>query len=252
MNEKTFDPGTESRNAEFGKDNNFTDVNLDGHASTKEENAKTITFENPHVLRGVVQALMTAKKGVLWYCFVLVLLGLARLSRAWNQTGIKWADRPDIGDWLVKPESRTMLSMSYFVSLLFIIVFRFSRQDILTSVVFIIGSAHAYLYRTVTGSLQLPWLPNEPITKGIREARFTYCCVATMVVWNVIRLCKTIRNKEKRMFFQEYTGEVCGSLEGLMSGSLLLEVLLQRPHNAVLLAVFVVQERMLSEILWRR
>ena len=252
MNEKSFDRGTESRNAEFQTDNNaFTDVNLYGLSSTKEENAKTVTSENAHLLRGVAQE-MTAKKGVLWSCFVFVLLGLGRLSRAWNQTGIKWADRPDIGDWLVKPENRTMLSISYFASLLFIIVFRYRRQDILTSVVFIIGSAHAYLYRTVTGNLQLQWVPNEPITKGIREARFTYCCVATMVVWNVIRLCKTIRNSGKRRFFQECTGEVCGSLEGLMSGLLLLEVLLQRPHNAVFLAVFVVQERMLSEILWRR
>ena len=253
-NERPLDRGKESRNAEFcnGCDV-FTDVNLiDGLASQKEENTKTITSGKAHLLREATKE-MSAKSGLLWYCFVVVLLlGFGRLSRAWNQTGIKWADRPDIGDWLVKPENKAMLSISYFVSLFFIICFRYSRQDILTSIVFLVGAVHAYLYRTVTGSLQLPWLPNEPITKGISEARYTYCCVATIVVWNVIRLFKASKSSEERTLFQEYIGKVCGSLEGLMSGLLLLEVLLQRPHNAAVLAVFVIQEHILRKLLWTR
>lgn len=236
--------------ANFKDQDIFTDINLDGVVLKKDlKRAKIITSENAHLSRGDIQE---AKNGAFSCCLdVLVLVGLGRLSRAWNQTGIKWADRPDIGDWLVKPENRAILSMTYFISLLFIVIFRYSRQDTLTSVVFIIGSAHAYLYRTVTGNLQLPWLPNEPITKGISEARLTYCCVATMVVWNAILLYKANKNSEKKRVFQEYIREVCGPLEGLLSSLLLLEVLLQRPHNAALLAVFVIQENILSKMLWK-
>ncbi|XP_068727731.1 GPI ethanolamine phosphate transferase 2-like [Montipora capricornis] len=192
----------------------------------------------------------TPRNELLWISFVILLfLGLRRLCRAWNQTGIKWADRPDIGDWLVKPDNKTALSVTYFLSLLFIICFRYGRQDIVTSVVFIIGTAHAYLYRTVTGNLQLLWLPNEPITKGIIQARLSYCCVATIVVWNVIQLYNT-RNSEGRRIFKEYIYDISISFEGLVCGCLLLQILLQRPHNVAMLAVFVVQETLMSEILW--
>ena len=252
-NDKTFDHGKDFCNAEFpnGHDTS-TDVNLDSLASKKGENLKSISRKNVCFSREATQ-IVSSKNGVSRSCLgVVVLLGLGRLSRAWNQTGIKWADRADIGDWLVKPENKPVLSMSYVISLLFIICFRYNRQDILTSVVFIIGTAHAYFYRAATGSLQLPWLLNEQITKGISEARFTYCCVATIVVWNAFRLYRINRSIDKRRLFKEYIHEVCGSLEGIFSGFLLLEVLVQRPHNVVLLAVFVVQEHMVSEIFLKR
>lgn len=216
-------------------------------AGTEDENTGNLR------LRWKAIQEMTLQNGVLWHLLVvLVLLGLGRLSRSWNQTGIKWADRPDIGDWLVEPENRTAFSFCYLISLLVIVGFRFNRQNAVTSFVFIIGAANAYVYRTVTGSLQLPWIPNEPITKGIRAARFTYCCVVTLVMWNLFLLYKATRNSEKRRHFQKYICEVCGSLEGLLSGVLLLEILLQRPHNVTLLAVFVLQELVLNKIIWKR
>lgn len=216
-------------------------------AGTEDENTGNLR------LRWKAIQEMTLQNGVLWHLLVvLVLLGLGRLSRSWNQTGIKWADRPDIGDWLLEPENRTAFSFCYFISLFVIVGFRFNRQNAVTSFVFIIGAANAYVYRTVTGSLQLPWIPNEPITKGIRAARFTYCCVVTLVMWNLFLLYKATRNSEKRRHFQKYICEVCGSLEGLLSGVLLLEILLQRPHNVTLLAVFVLQELVLNKIIWKR
>ena len=227
----------------------FTDVKLGDLFSRKEfVNGETIRRENSCYSREAAKA----QYRDLSYCLVVfVLLGLGRLSRAWNQTGIKWADRPDIGDWLVKPENKIILSITYFTSLLFIVGFRHGRHDILTSVVFIVGCVSSYLYRAVTGNVQLPWLPNEPITKGIIEARMTYCCVIAMVLWNVILLFKANDSKKKRLF-QEYICDVCEPLEGLLSGLLLLEVLLQRPHNSAILTIFVVQENVLSQVLWKR
>lgn len=248
-NDKSFDCDQDSRNTEFDKNRDiFTDVNLDGHSSNKAENRLKSLGSKCENSAGKV-----TNPRMLWHFFyIIVLLGLGRLSRAWNQTGIKWADIPDFGDWLVKPENKATLSIICSISLLLIICFRCNRQDLLTSVMFIIGTTYAYLYRTLTGGLQLPWLQNEPITKGIREARFAYCCVATMVVWNVVRLYKTNQSFEKGWDFKEYIQGVHGSLEGLLSSLLLLEVLLQRPHNTALLAVFVVQEHLMNKILWKR
>ena len=227
----------------------FTDVNLGDIVSRKEfVNAETNRRENSCYSREAAKA----QYKDLSYCLVVfVLLGLGRLSRAWNQTGIKWADSPDIGDWLVKPENKIILSITYVISLVFIIGFRYGRHDSLTSALFIVGSVYSYLYRAVTGNVQLPWLPNEPITKGIIEARVTYCCVTAMVLWNVILLFKANNSKKKR-FFQEYICDVCEPLEGLLSSFLLLEILLQRPHNAAILAIFVLQESILSQVIWKR
>lgn len=266
--EKVFDHISEVSNATFHNNHSYSktsgtraDCFISRSENAVEDLSRAVSTdagtedENTGNLRLRWEAIqeMTLQNGVLWHLlFVLVLLGLGRLSRSWNQTGIKWADRPDIGDWLVKPENKTAFSFCYFISLLVIVGFRYNRQNAVTSFVFIIGAANAYVYRTVTGSLQLPWIPNEPITKGIRAARFTYCCVVTMVMWNLFLLYKATRNSEKRRNFQKCICEVCGSLEGLLSGVLLLEILLQRPHNVTLLAVFVLQELVLNKIIWKR
>ena len=115
----------------------FTNVKLGDLFSRKEfVNAETIRRENSCYSREAAKA----QYRDLSYCLVIfVLLGLGRLSRAWNQNGIKWADTPDIGDWLVKPENKIILSITYFTSLLFIVGFRYGRHDILTSALFIVG-----------------------------------------------------------------------------------------------------------------
>lgn len=268
-NEKVFDHSNEVRNSNFYNDHSYSKssgINVDGVLSEGENTVEDLSepvsagektgyekLGNFHLMWEAIHE-MTLQNGFMSHVFVvLVLLALGRLSRGWNQTGIKWADRPDIGDWLVKPENRTALSICYFISLLVIVGFRYNRQNAVTSFVFVIGVANAYVYRTVTGSLQLPWILKEPITKGIRAARFTYCCVVAMVMWNLFPLLyKTSRISEKRGNFQLYICEICGSLEGLLSGVLLLEILLQRPHNVTVLAVFVLQEHFLSKIFWKR
>ena len=266
IEEKSFDHEKEVRNARIQKDlsnSKKTGVNMDGLSPKKQQdtainNDNDISYsedESCEDLQWRWEAIeeITPKTGVLPHLLaVLILLGLGRLSRSWNQTGIKWADRPDIGDWLVKPENRTVMSLCYLISLLVIVGFRYNRHNVVTSLVFTIGAVNAYVYRTVTGSLQLPWIPNEPITKGIRAACFTYCCIATILVWNVIILYRASRHNAKRRNFQGYICKLCGSLEGLLSAVLLLEILLQRPHNVTLLAIFVGQEHVLSKMLWKR
>ncbi|KAJ8307670.1 hypothetical protein KUTeg_014774 [Tegillarca granosa] len=42
----------------------------------------------------------------------VAVLVLCRILRTWNQTGDKWLNIPDIGDWLVRPENKLVLSLS--------------------------------------------------------------------------------------------------------------------------------------------
>ena len=268
-NEKLFDHTNEFKNSNVHNNHSYSKtsrINVDGlmpgggenhdavlsHQASAEEKTEDEYDRNFHLRWEAIHEMTLQNNFLSHLLAVLVLLALGRLSRAWNQTGIKWADRSDIGDWLVKPENRTALSICYFISLLVIVGFRYNRQNVVTSFVFVIGVANAYVYRTVTGSLQLPWIPHEPITKGIRAARFTFCCVVAMVIWNLFLLNKTRRNSEKRRSIQKYICEICGSLEGLLSGVLLLEVLLQRPHNVTVLALFVLQEHFLIKVFWKR
>ena len=113
--EKVIDYRNEVRNANFHNDHSYsksTGINVDGvlpesenafvDLSRPESAGEKTEQENIANLRlrweeRVNEQEMTLQNGFLWHLLVvLVLLGLGRLSRAWNQTGIKWANRPDV------------------------------------------------------------------------------------------------------------------------------------------------------------
>ena len=189
----------------------------------------------------------------------IVLLVCVRLSRSFNQTGIKWANRPDVGDWLVKPENKTVLSLSLAVALILltgIISLRSPSRssETFTSVIFFVGTIGVYIYRGVTGIVWLPWLHDKPITKGVSEARFVYFCVASLffknfvALWRVVKLERGCETKN----FSSFRDMVTQYLDGLLSSILLLQALLLRPHNVMLLVIFVIEEYCVTRYIWKR
>ncbi|XP_076462688.1 GPI ethanolamine phosphate transferase 2, catalytic subunit-like [Babylonia areolata] len=117
------------------------------------------------------------------------VLMLCRILRRWNQTGNKWLDVPDVGDWLVRPENRVALSLSVAVSLSCLAVMRAGGlADRTKRCLMVAALACVYLSKAASGSLFLPggsllWLSAQ----GVMEARlaylFTFCLVIHCLKW---------------------------------------------------------------------
>ena len=179
-----------------------------------------------------------------------ILLVLGRISRTWNQTGIKWADRADTGDWLLQPDNQKLLSLTVVISIVIIWLLRRGRHNPFSSLMFLVGGIGVHGYRSVTGALWSPW--EVASGKGISEARFVLACVAAVLLWSSVCFCiayawetTSSRPAPVRRYHFDF-------MENILSALLLLSVLLLRPHNIALLAVFVVQEHILSRYVWSR
>ncbi|KAI8510031.1 hypothetical protein Bbelb_124590 [Branchiostoma belcheri] len=88
---------------------------------------------------------------------VLALLVTSRLLRSWNQTGIVSADRPDIGDWFVRPENKMYLSLLVAASFFTTFLLRWRSCSFSSSFLLGVGLIGVYHYRGKTGVLAAPW-----------------------------------------------------------------------------------------------
>lgn len=192
-----------------------------------------------------------------YFAVTSALLICGRLSRSLNQTGIKWAHRPDIGDWLVKPDNKTVLSLTIAISLLLLsgtVFIRWKSWKNFNILMFFSGVINIYIYRAVTGSVWLPWLQGKPITKGISEARFVYFCVGSLFLKNLVAFRRVVQlqKEEEIENVSSYCDMVTHCLDGLRVSLLLLMALLLRPHNVVLLVIFVIAEYCVTNYTWNK
>lgn len=81
------------------------------------------------------------------------LLSSHLLARRMNQTGDKWVNVPDVGDWFVMEENRVW--NSYFVAFsLFLMIINCSDYgSILTNVLTLTAVILIYYFRTLTGAI---------------------------------------------------------------------------------------------------
>ncbi|CAB4033090.1 Hypothetical predicted protein [Paramuricea clavata] len=179
--------------------------------------------------------------------YMVILLLCARTLRSWNQTGIKWADQPDVEDWLVNPENKTVLSLLTIISFVGITLNIFykierNRCGLFEFIVFTAGEVGVYLYRAATGCVNLLWSPGTP-QAGIHFAQFVHLCVLVLVLKSLFRL-----------YYDRRKGyPMQGSpLEVLVTGYVLLITLLLRTHNIPLVALMLVQVHVHREVIWKR
>ena len=177
---------------------------------------------------------------------VFILLLCDRTLRSWNQTGIKWADQPDVEDWLVNPENKTVLSLLTITSLLGITLSIFYRIrenacGLLMFTIFTAGQVSVYLYRAVTGCVN--WSLVGSLHDGIKLAQFVHLCVLILVIISWFQLYYV---RKRGYSTQRSPGDV------LVTCYVLLITLLLRAHNIPIVALMLLQVRLHREVIWQR
>ncbi|XP_072048893.1 GPI ethanolamine phosphate transferase 2-like [Amphiura filiformis] len=194
---------------------------------------------------------------------VVAVCSLCRGLRAWNQTGIKWVNEPDIGDWLVRPENRLYLSLIMLSS--FCVIYSISllhKQSLFMRIALLLHLGGVYWYRFSTGAVSLPFsLPSSQ--KGIYEARLIYLLILIVMgrtIYNHVTILyrkyqKTLSAKgpfhhsehdftkaERTALLQDHT------MDQYILGIMLM-TLLFRPHNSALAAMLVLLQYCIVGIL---
>ena len=181
--------------------------------------------------------------------YVLILLLCDRILRSWNQTGIKWSDQPDVQDWLVHPENKTVISLLTIISLLGITLSIFYRINttpcgLVMFTIFTTGQVGVYLYRAVTGCVKYPKVASVGTPEdGIRFAQFVHLCVLIMAIKSLFQLYYDRRSGRST---QQSAADV------LVTCYVLLISLLLRAHNVPLVAIMLLQLHVHREVIWKR
>ncbi|KAK0064954.1 GPI ethanolamine phosphate transferase 2 [Biomphalaria pfeifferi] len=123
----------------------------------------------------------SAKDLFVLLAYVFVILSMLRVLRRWNQTGNKWLDNPDIGDWLVLPENKLYLSLCVAFSLIVIGVTRGHQMKSIQSMFLNLSLTTIYLYHVATGKLFAPKSTFLSV-RGIIEARATFFLIGAIFI----------------------------------------------------------------------
>ncbi|GFR68423.1 GPI ethanolamine phosphate transferase 2-like [Elysia marginata] len=142
--------------------------------------------------RGTVQPYMTTTSFLHWAFSVVAVLLMLRILRRWNHTGNKWLDIPDFGDWLVKPENKTYLSLLTVFAFMIIGASRGSRLKRVQTMCVNLALCCAYLCRVAEGSLIFPYRKFIS-SSGVFEARASYffiilTCLISLLPEDFLRL----------------------------------------------------------------
>ncbi|BFY99169.1 hypothetical protein BsWGS_02209 [Bradybaena similaris] len=116
---------------------------------------------------------------------LICVLVLLRILRRWNQTGNKWIDVPDFGDWLILSENKMYLSMVAVFSMMIIGASQGRHLKRVQSMSVNLALCTAYLYRVAGGSLFFPssWFLSA---RGIMEARASFFFMVVTLVLSVL------------------------------------------------------------------
>ncbi|XP_076823896.1 GPI ethanolamine phosphate transferase 2, catalytic subunit-like isoform X1 [Clavelina lepadiformis] len=192
-----------------------------------------------------------------------VFLIIHRLLRSWNQSGIKYATDPDIGDWLNIPQNKVLLSGTSFISLMAVFLLLqllCSTKDIVRTILFAFGICGVYMYRLAIGTVSFPWYYNTS-NMGLNEAQIVYLTIGLLLIKMLyhclFQICDPSR-KRTRTHSCTVPG-ICPclppksngkSLDCLQCAVVILSALLLRPHNHCALAFILALYWVMFRLLW--
>uniref|UniRef100_H2XP51 GPI ethanolamine phosphate transferase 2 C-terminal domain-containing protein n=1 Tax=Ciona intestinalis TaxID=7719 RepID=H2XP51_CIOIN len=142
-----------------------------------------------------------------------------RVLRSWNQSGVKHAEDPDIGDWFNLPENKIYLSLLSVVSLsllFFLLEVLTTTRDCLRSILSMVAFIMVYLYRVCTGVMKFKFKnDSEDPNIGLFESRIVFLILGILIL-------KIIFHKEDSVM------KMCDCVQ---SSVVIMSSLLVRPHN---------------------
>ncbi|XP_063702102.1 GPI ethanolamine phosphate transferase 2 [Culicoides brevitarsis] len=154
----------------------------------------------------------------------MIFFGTHIFARRLNQTGDKWINVPDVGDFLVMPENKFLLTI--FVIFGEILLFRsvFSEAWSKWTSISVGGCLVAiFAYRASSGVL----LPNI-------DQRHSDACLAAFWIGIGLILLSTVTNKE------------ISKMKIFVVTIVLVSALIHKPHNIILNAILVITSRFVT------
>ncbi|XP_069126866.1 GPI ethanolamine phosphate transferase 2-like [Argopecten irradians] len=172
----------------------------------------------------------------------MLILVLCRVLRTWNQTGNKWLDQPDVGDWLVIPENKFLLSVTMGVGLIVVAMVKWAGQSCVQRGVFVTGLICIYWYRVTTSAVNDP-LQLLRVENGTSVAQLVFLLVGGCMIYPLMVHTHRRLQGDKT---PDVASLYCGSLQ---YGCILLSLLLSKPHNVAMFVMVVVQEHLVDHVL---
>ncbi|KAL4236584.1 hypothetical protein ACF0H5_004969 [Mactra antiquata] len=241
-NKNHYIPAKQSNeNNEIVHENKHNDIDSDMHAlHTRNLNNKSLTDI----------FLQLPWKQI---CGMFSLMCIVRCMRCMNQTGNKWLDVPDIGDWLISPENKDILTVSIVTSFCVSMTVR-CVLSYYKNIIFISAILGCYGYRVAIGAINnvIPHpiiLSIEQSSQGIFEARFVYSMILFLIVTSLIEYFITKRNSQPTF---DYHRNLLEFTESLQNAWILVMFLLLRSHNCILVAMMIVQEKLIAEFIIKK
>ncbi|XP_064624734.1 GPI ethanolamine phosphate transferase 2-like [Lineus longissimus] len=185
-----------------------------------------------------------------WKFVVLsfICVCVCRILRSWNQTGDKWAHLPDVGDWLVRPEQKMVLSYLVAVSLMLVVIIQWiTHQDQFYRVALAGAAIGVYFFRAANGAVHVSGM-YENSNNGAKEAQAVYGLFALVIIytflWYIyVKMTLHQDNTEHGAYFKTFSSTLPRRVHSILT---LVIMLLVRPHNIVAFAMIVLVEYFIS------
>ncbi|OWF42123.1 GPI ethanolamine phosphate transferase 2-like [Mizuhopecten yessoensis] len=176
----------------------------------------------------------------------ILVLVLCRVLRTWNQTGNKWLEIPDVGDWLIRSENKCVLSVLVGGALSVVAMVKWAGQSCIQRFLFVLGLCFIYWYRVSTGAVDNPFQLLST-HKGTWLAQLVFVCIGLCMLHPLIAsLLRGLQTERK-----PNPDEAISFCVSVQSGCILLVLLLSKPHNVAMFVMVVIQEHLIDSVVLR-